>query len=1094
MTDEVHSTKTAPPAVADDPAPAARRRRRRWPIVLVVLLLAFVALVGRLLSGPIFTGLFTDTLSARIQAALGQGAAVSIGVVGLSLDPDFRPRLHLRDVLVSRPAIGSVSIDTLTVARSWIGNGEWAENATAEHVLLDLPYGRNPLKAVAAFIRGFDEAVADPPLRSLDIASLTVRRLVASGARVLALDRVGVSGTITPEEAASLIFTGADADGPWIMRFNGTARTDTGSRVLNVETEGLTVEDIAGIGGETDPLMTGPAAFSGTLTLVGDVVSEARGELALGPLITADGEAAPIAGARTRLEVRMPAGANFVELVPSPVILPAGSALVTGRVNLPRAGDSAFTFDVSLGARGGTAADPSQAIGSAAGSYDPDTGVLVVDRLQAATEGATFNAAVRITHDEDHLSGALSGVFPQMSVPALKALWPPMLVPDARHWLFENVESGQISDATVDLAFLDRLVGQGADASSATTLKFSFADVAFRSFRDGPMIRKAKGSAVLDGGQLLVTMETGVVDLGAAGELPIGPGTFRISDISAKPAIGEISFEASGGAAAAVALWHRLPVGRESGFDVTPQDVSGEVTANVTVTLPLKPRIGPNEINYDARIGVSGLALAKPISDRQVTGGDIEITVADGTAKIVGAALFDGVRASIDIAQSLAPGSVPVSSIGLVLGAQDRKRLGLDLGDVLVGPVKVTLSGDGAGPEARQQVEVDLSPARLTLAPLGIVKAKGKPGTLRFNLHRSEGRIAVDDLALETEGARVAGSLVLDDSGKLLSAKLPRVVARAGDSLSITADRDDSGTLLVTARGSRFDARRIVRNFLKGGGSDMATGAVRLDATVDTLTGFSDEALTGVNIAAAAEGGRVNALAITAQTAGSGSASMTLTPSGSVRRLEAEAGEVGRILRFLGLYGRVQGGRAVISGTVDASGGIRASIDGSRLTIVNEPALARLATAAESGPSRGHRHGRHRAPAVRPPLRGRPPDDRRRCRARFDGRAVATGRRRLHARPRPLVRDLSAGERARQPARQDPDHRPDPVRRGPRRPARRHLPPDRTDRQPRAERQSAVRHRARHLPPPVRAAVNRQHEAGSARASCGRGQLHHPIA
>jgi hypothetical protein len=275
------------------------------------------------------------------------------------------------------------------------------------------------------------------------------------------------------------------------------------------------------------------------------------------------------------------------------------------------------------------------------------------------------------------------------------------------------------------------------------------------------------------------------------------------------------------------------------------------------------------------------------------------------------------------------------------------------LGDVLVGPVKVTLSGGGAGPEARQQVEVDLSPARLTLAPLGIVKAKGKPGTLRFNLRRSEGRIAVEDLALETEGARVAGSLVLDDSGKLLSAKLPRVVARAGDSLSITADRDDSDTLLVTARGSRFDARRIVRNFLKGGGSDLATGAVRLDATVDTLTGFSDEALTGVNIAAAAEGGRVNALAITAQTAGSGSASMTLTPSGSVRRLEAEAGEVGRILRFLGLYGRVQGGRAVISGTVDASGGIRASIDGSRLTIVNEPALARLATAAESGPSAG---------------------------------------------------------------------------------------------------------------------------------------------
>jgi hypothetical protein len=80
---------------------------------------------------------------------------------------------------------------------------------------------------------------------------------------------------------------------------------------------------------------------------------------------------------------------------------------------------------------------------------------------------------------------------------------------------------------------------------------------------------------------------------------------------------------------------------------------------------------------------------------------------------------------------------------------------------------------------------------------------------------------------------------------------------------------------------------------------------------------------------------------------------MTLSPARGSRRLEAEVGEVGRLLRFLGLYGRVEGGRAVVSGTVDPSGGIEATVDGSRLKIVEEPALRRLSTAAQSGPSAG---------------------------------------------------------------------------------------------------------------------------------------------
>ena len=94
-------------------------------------------------------------------------------------------------------------------------------------------------------------------------------------------------------------------------------------------------------------------------------------------------------------------------------------------------------------------------------------------------------------------------------------------------------------------------------------------------------------------------------------------------------------------------------------------------------------------------------------------------------------------------------------------------------------------------------------------------------------------------------------------------------------------------------------------------------------------------------------------MSLTVQTSGGGSASATLQPGAKGRDLKVEAGEVGRLLRFLGVYRRVYGGRATLAGVIDDSGVLSASIDGNRWKVVEEPALAQLSTASRNGPTEG---------------------------------------------------------------------------------------------------------------------------------------------
>lgn len=949
----------------DLPRPAPRRRGRRLvriAVVLVLLILAGIVALGfRLAAGPLWTQAGTGQLAAALEASIGSAGTASVGVIGLSMAEDLSPRLHLRDVQIDRGDAGGVSVDTLSVDTTWrtlLGLESRLRAVAADHVFVTVRPGADPLPAVPEMLAGLDSAVKATGIGHLDVDSLTLRRLGDGGESTPVLEEVGVTAEAGDGDTLSAKLAGEGVGGSWSLSATIAPGEGETARLMRITTRGLDIADLAMMAGDASPGASGPVSLEGRIGLTAEgAIAEGVGQLVVGPVQLAGRPDAPVVSDRSRLNLVWDGVEGVVRLDPSPVMLPAGHAVIVGEVKPPQGGDPLWHYRFAAHAEGGDVSSERDALGHATGSYDPPKHLFVVDELAASVEGTRFASAMRLSHEDGRINGALSGLFPEMTAGSLKALWPAVLAPAAREWVVENIHGGLVKDASVDLTFSGEASGTGAASRATAGLTFRFEQLAFRSFKGGPMIRDAAGTGRYADDRFEIALESAVADLEDGRTLVIGPSSFVVPVVSKEVSDGEIRLALSGDAAAAMALWQRLPMAAAATFSADPAAVNGQAAADLEIRLPLGYGVGPEDVAYGGRVRLTDFDLPPRHGEPTLADADLEISISDGVAAVSGKATVDGVRADIDLSQPLSGGEPAASAVRMVLDAAARKKLGLELGDAISGPVTVSLASttDAAGRTARA-VTVDLTKASVAIPPVGFVKPKGKAGTVTFTLSTDGGRTRVDDLVVKMGAAQLEGSLVLDGEGRLVSGSFPKLRFSARDSLALKLARTDGGGLKLTVTGDRLDGRELVKRQLKRGEEDgsVLDAPVELDVEIGTVSGFGEEDLTGFNLAARLDGQTVTALSLTAQTEGGGAASATLTPMEGGRRLQVEAGEVGRLLRFLDLYPRVFGGRATVVGTIDRAGVVRAAVDGSRWRIVEEPALARLSTAARDGPTAGY--------------------------------------------------------------------------------------------------------------------------------------------
>lgn len=928
------------------------RHALRVVVVLLVLIIVGTAALGwRLAQGPLFLPFLASRFEAIITKELPPGGLARIGLIGVELADDLNPDIVLRDITVERPNDLRVSVNEVRVSARWSSLTQGRLNVDGVQVDRLLLSDIGPVTKLPPFddiVNGIRHAIAENGLRFMEVASFgfgierpgTERRDVLSG---ISLTASVADGKTLAMQAIGLGYSGAIS-----LRLSADLPPLSEPIVLHGESRGFDLADIGTAIGRDDLGLNGSIGVVGSITVAPDAgVTAAGWQVVLGSTLRFGDVSTDALVGPVRLDFGWDADKRAVTFNPSPIVLKTGHLLAYGELAPPSASNPLWTYDFKLDGQdllsGMRTSD-----GRIAGSYDPAASLFVVDDVHLEGAGISFTAAARASHKDGSAFAILSGVSPQLPLAALKALWPNTLAPEVRDWVGTYIQAGVITNATVDLALSG--AAPAGDLLTQAAIAFDFSDADFVPFDGAPLIRDAVGHGKLAGDRFEIVVDSGWADLGDGRRLDLARSSFAVPKVSAKVPDGEVSIATSGTAAAGIALWNGLPLSDDAGFVADPEGAAGKVTAAVEIKLPLAPVILPKDIHYGGRIDLTGFDPGAPVAGRSVTKANLGIELNDDVANVRGKAMIDGSPADIFLTLPISGEGESKSVVKLNLDAAALKGYGVDVGDMLGGTIAVEMTEAGT----TRKVSANVTKADINLAIVGYRKPAGKAGTLTFDLVTKPTGTSISSLSFKSGGAQVEGQVNIDADGHFQSATLPKFNFDSGDRLSLKASSGDGG-LKVSVSGSQLDARSLVRNLLRQSTNSGLPSALSLDlsAALSNVQGEGGEQLDGLNLSAKIAGGQVARMSLIAQTSGGGSASATLSPGKTGRDLKVEAGEVGRLLRFLGVYSRVYGGRATLSGVLDDRGILAANLDGSRWKVVEEPALAQLSTASTTGPTEG---------------------------------------------------------------------------------------------------------------------------------------------
>ncbi len=963
----------APPVTRPDPPPR-RRWRHGWlwgamTLVLVVVLggIAQLGVTGKPIRMPIWVVAEAEArVNRMLRAGEAPGAQIALGGAVVVIDEDFVPRLHLEDVRLmgaSGRSVATLPEVRIGLAKGALLGGTFRPKSLrivgAQITLRRMADGRFDL----AFGGETDETGPESFAELLDRVDAVFRTPALS-----ALDRIEA-------EALTLTLDDRRAGRVWQVG-DGRLRLDNRPDELALEL-GMGL-----VGGGTDPARA-------TLTFISPKGSSAaRVSARVDQMAAADVATqapalawlsvldAPIsgtiaaefdeAGAILRGSGTLDIGAGGLH--PASALRPVPFNRFGLSFALDQAGQTISFSDLSIDsdslrlkasgvmrAPGLSRGDPNEFIGQvqvADLKVDPE-GLFetpakfsrgAIDfRLRLApfqvdlgqislTEGATrLNAKGSARADASGWSVALDVALNEIRHDALLALWPRVLVPKTRAWLAENVQQGLLFDVKGGVR-----LHPGTEPLVSLGYEFAAADVRF--LRTLPPIRDGYGYSTLIGTRYTVVLDRGGVTPPVGGRIDASGSVFKVLDITQKPADAEITLKTRSSITAALSLLDEPPFGflTRAGFPVDIAEGRAETTA--VMRLPLRPKVGVNDVKYD----ISGV-LTDVTSDRLVSGRMLRAArlrlAADNTGiEIGGPGTLGKARFDATWRQDFGPQAKGRSQVG---GSIDITQATLDEFGVVLPQGSVSGAGQGrldldlvkGGGSFR--ITSDLRGVALAFAPIDLSKPADTTAELEI-----EGRLgqppSIDLLRLASGKVEVEGSVALRPDGGLDVAQFGRVIS--GDWLAASVDITGQGKGVpvgVAITGGRVDLRRLPAN---GGAGE---GGVPIDVVLDTLQVTQGIALTDLQGRFQTRGGPDGSF--TASVNGAAPVQGVVMPSSQGTAVRIRSEDAGAVLSASGIFKTARGGSLDLT---LRPRGPRGAYDGSarlaNIQIRDAPVLAEL--------------------------------------------------------------------------------------------------------------------------------------------------------
>ncbi len=979
------------------------RRVLLWSLsILTLLFVALSGTLALLISASIELPFVRNQVDATIEQALGEGYNATVGSAILDVDPVLGLVLRVADVSVVDgagtevarvpSAMIAISLSGIVTSRNAVrsveADGAWfairrdggvaflGNNATtstefglegvatpAEDVPVDatpLPAGdaaamaetgdafarlSNPIEAIE---RSLEEvmALAERGFDRIGLYNATVELWNGEDAAPHLFERADVQFVAHPEDGQlSATMTASGHSGRWSVTADRAVSPLTGARTLTLRFSQMTLADFFPAVGRGPSLVTTNIPFYGQAIVNLDSdgrVAGAAARLDLGAGYFAFGpNAQPILLDEASVRLAWSVANSVIRVEPSIFVAGNGGATITGEIR--PVGSDAFAFDLqSSDAVLAPADSPAPPLFverlRLAGSLDLATGLINLDRASIITPQGSLVAAGSIGLEPNGPSIALMATLDEMPISVFKQLWPPGLEDGGRSWLLEYVTEGTVA-GTFAAEIPAGVLAGGEITSDMLRMELSLRDVSFNTFESFPPVVAASGRAVLAGTHFAVDLDGGAI-LAPNGEtLLINAATFVIGQATAAVPTAHIEVSASGPTSAFAAVADQDPINALQQFGVPADAIAGSGTALMSAHWPLVEGLTIGEVEWRIGLTVTDLASEVPFEGMLITDGDVVLDVTPTVVSVAGVATIDGVAANIDLEIPLTEELEGRQQLRMVLDEEARERLGFNLQGFLGGIVHATVNDLGAEGEG-QHYDLDLTQARVALAPLGWTKPIGVPATMVFDLVTLEDGQEIRNLRLDGDGFGFIGTVELGENGAIARAEITDFALRPEDSVRFTFEQDGAGWA-IEATGETFDVRGLIS---EGFGEMDGTGGITdisIHGLFDELIGFNGERIQDAEITLVSVDGVVERVNVSGTLQGAPVIG-TFEPGPAGTRLYVYVGNAGALMRFADIYARAHGGELVVNGGVLDDGAVYGEIAITAFDVRDEPGVSRF--------------------------------------------------------------------------------------------------------------------------------------------------------
>ncbi len=558
--------------------------------------------------------------------------------------------------------------------------------------------------------------------------------------------------------------------------------------------------------------------------------------------------------------------------------------------------------------------------------FDPTAKVVDITSAGASFGDGWVKTAGRIDFSGEEPRLKLDLFFSPLDTEQVKRVWPHWVAPDTRDWFIRNVSGGRLVDTVIRLD-LPRFDKQETWPGNALRMATRFEEARFGVFGNLPPVIGASGRMTIDDRKMDLTLDRATVGTKGQRRPTLDGFRFTVPDIFVKPPKGSLRFKIAGDVAALAEVIDAEPLALLEEAGIRNDGLTGTASVTAQIDILFEKQIRMSSVDYKIDASLDRFSSPHPIQGRKFQDGKFKIVADPRGLKVTGRAQIDGVVADVDMYD--ARGSSKTAEkrdFKMVLDEAARQRIGLDLGDMVGGAIGVAVAQSPQS-ETRRKVEVDLTPATLTLSPFGWNKGTGVPAKATLDLVDDDKGVRLENLVVESEGLAIAGTVVLDKEHRLVSADFSKFALRKGDAAKLKLARGADQNLVVTFDAQNFDVRGVMQVGRKPGreegtrpSSTSKSGDMTLKLRAAKLVGFNDTTLADASLDGRYRGGAFATLQLSARSSGGRSLSATIRPDGNRRTLTVGADDAGALLSFLDFFDRIRGGRLTMQAQLSGPG------------------------------------------------------------------------------------------------------------------------------------------------------------------------------